>query len=134
MRNATISRFMTHGAHTIGLKEPLVTAHSMMNEHGIRHLPVLESGNLVGMLSQRDLHFLETLRDVDPRKVTVEEAMSANVYTVSARATLRRVAGEMAERKVGSAVVVDEHDRVVGIFTTIDALKALAEILGRDPA
>ena len=72
MRNITVSRFMTAGAHTIGHNEPLSTAHRMLNEFGVRHLPVLENGRLVGIVSQRDLHFLQTLKDVDPGKVILE--------------------------------------------------------------
>ncbi len=125
---------MTRGAQTIGHQEPLAAAHRIMNEYAIRHLPVLENGSLVGIVSQRDLHFIETLRDVDPDLVKVCEAMSPEVYTTTARTSLRRVAAEMAARKLGSAVVVDADHRVEGIFTTSDALRALAEILHDDAA
>jgi acetoin utilization protein AcuB len=124
MGTLSISHYMTRAPHTIGREQPLAVAHRLMNEHGVRHLPVLHAGQLVGVLSQRDLHFLETLRDVDPQQVTVAEAMTTDVFTVSPRTTLRKVAAEMAERKLGSAIVV-EHDRVVGVFTTVDALRAL---------
>jgi acetoin utilization protein AcuB len=129
MRNPTVERFMTRAPYTIGHDQPLARAHALMNEHGIRHLPVLEGRKLVGVVSQRDLHFLETLQDVDPEVVTVSEAMSVDAYVVSTRATIRRVASTMAERKLGSAVVVDARERVIGVFTTIDALRALAELI-----
>lgn len=127
MRNLTVGHFMTRTPHTVGCNQPLAVAHKIMNEHGIRHLPVLDTGKLVGVVSQRDLHFLETLRDVDPRAVKVSEAMNAEVLTVTARTTLHRAAEEMFERRLGSAVVVDAKGRVVGMFTTVDALRALAE-------
>ncbi len=50
-------------------------------------------------------------------------------YTVSPDAPLRDVARTMAEQKFGSAVVVD-GDEVTGVFTTTDALRALAAVLG----
>lgn len=128
MTNPTIERFMTKAPHTIGHHQTLAAAHRMMNEHGIRHLPVLEAGKLVGILSQRDLHFIETLKDVDPEEVKVSEAMTQEAFTVSPRATVRKVVAEMAEHKYGSAVVMDK-DRVVGVFTTVDALRALYSIL-----
>ncbi len=71
---------------------------------------------------------MESLRDVDPRVVRVDEAMTREAFTVGPRASLVRVARHMAERKHGSAVVV-ERGRVVGIFTTTDALDALAVLL-----
>lgn len=132
MRKVTVARYMTRGAQTIGHREPLATAHRMMNELGVRHLPVLESGQLVGVVSQRDLHFIETLPGVDRHHVAVEEAMTADVLTISGRTSLRRVARDMAERKAGSAVVVDAQGRVEGIFTTTDVLKALVDLLAPD--
>lgn len=129
----TIESFMTRSVHTIGLRSPLVEAHRVMNEHAIRHLPVLEGGRLVGLVSQRDLHLIETLKDVDPREVTVEEAMSQDCYTVEAGTPLSEVAGRMSAHKYGSAVIT-QGSRVLGIFTTTDALRALAALLLRPAA
>jgi acetoin utilization protein AcuB len=128
-----IESFMTRAVHTIGLKSPLVEAHRVMNEHAIRHLPVLEGGRLVGLVSQRDLHLIETLKDVDPREVTVEEAMSQDCYTVEAGTPLSEVARQMGQHKYGSAVVV-QGSQVLGIFTTTDALRALDAVLSRPAA
>lgn len=119
---------MTRAPHTIGFEETLAAAHRLMGTHGIRHLPVLHSGRLVGMVSQRDLHLIETLRNVDPHEVEVSEAMTPTPYTVTPRSSLRKVASEMAANKYGSAVVM-ENERVVGVFTTIDALRALFTLL-----
>lgn len=119
---------MTRRPHTIGHQQTLAAAHRMMREHGIRHLPVLDAGKLTGILSQRDLHFIETLRDVDPELVNVSEAMSQETFAIEPRASVRKVAAEMAEHKYGAAVVVDGH-RVVGVFTTVDALRALSALL-----
>lgn len=123
-----IETFMTRSVHTIGTKAPLTEAHRLMNDHGIRHLPVLEGGRLVGMLSQRDLHLIETLKDVVPKEVLVEEAMSQDAYTVTPEAPLAEVAREMAKHKYGSAVIV-RGSEVLGIFTTTDALHALDTVL-----
>jgi acetoin utilization protein AcuB len=60
----TIQKYMTPTPHTIGQEQTLQVAHDVMREHGVRHLPVLEGGKLVGLLSQRDLHLVETLREV----------------------------------------------------------------------
>ncbi len=124
----TIETFMTRSVHTIGTKTLLADAHRMMNDNGIRHLPVLEGGRLVGMLSQRDLHLIETLKDVDPKEVRVEEAMSQDCYTVAPETPLADVAREMAQHKYGSAVILRGAE-VLGIFTTTDALRALDTVL-----
>jgi acetoin utilization protein AcuB len=124
----TIRMHMTTAPHGIGADQPLALAHQLMKKHDIRHLPVLDGGVLVGMLTERDLHLIETLRDVDPKTLTVEEAMSSEIYSVSPDAALDEVVTTMAERKLGSAVIMD-HGHVVGIFTTVDACRTLASLL-----
>jgi acetoin utilization protein AcuB len=123
-----IQKYMTTTPIAIDRKESLKAAHKVMREHDIRHLPVLEGERLVGLVSQRDLHLIETLKDVDVDKVLVEDAMTPNPYTVSPDAELDEVVAEMAEHKYGSALVVQNH-KVVGVFTTVDAMKAFSELL-----
>jgi acetoin utilization protein AcuB len=128
MTEPTIEQFMTASPHTIGDDQTLAAAHRVMREHAIRHLPVLHGGKLVGILSQRDLHFIETLKDVDPEQIEVREAMSPDAFAIGPRTSVRRVAAEMAEHKYGCAVVVDGAN-VVGVFTTVDALAVLSRLL-----
>lgn len=123
-----IRSYMTPSPHSIGVEQPFSAAHKMMRELRIRHLPVLEGGRLLGIVSERDLHIVETLKDVDPNVVTVEEAMTSDVHCVAPDAPLDEVAREMAEHKYGSTVVM-AGATVVGIFTTVDACRALAELL-----
>jgi acetoin utilization protein AcuB len=127
----TVGDFMTASPHSIGRDQPLSVAHERMRALGVRHLPVLEHGKLAGILSQRDALLVETLRDVDPATTPVEEAMSTDVYVVGPDTPLKDVAESMMEHRYGCAVVMDAH-RVVGIFTTIDALRALASAAGSD--
>ncbi len=126
MKDKTIADYMTPSPHSIGYDQPLAHAHHVMRDHQIRHLPVLNRGHLVGMLSDRDLAFIENLKDVDATKVRVDDAMTPSPYSVSKSARLGDVAKEMAEHRYGSAVVM-ENDHVVGVFTTVDALRALAD-------
>lgn len=129
MSELTVERFMTHAPHTIGQDQPLRSAYEMMRRYHVRHLPVLHGGKLVGIVSQRDLYFIETLSDVDPAKVPVSEAMSTDTYVVGPRSPLRTVAAEMAEHHYGSVVVM-EHDRIIGILTMVDGMRALSLVLG----
>jgi len=130
MSKHTVQRYMTVNPVVISSGRTLAEAHALMREHGIRHLPVVDDGRLVGILSQRDLYFLETLRGVDVASELVEEAMTADPYVVSPEEALEEVARTMADHKYGSAVVVD-GSAVLGLFTTVDALKALAAVLRR---
>lgn len=122
-----IGQFMTPLPHTIEFDQPLARAHELMRKHHIRHLPVMQHGKLLGLVSIRDLHLIETLRDVDPNEVPVEDAMAEEPYTVSPDEPLDAVAAIMADQKLGSAVVVD-GGQVQGIFTTVDALRALLQL------
>jgi len=124
----TIQKYMTTTPHTIGSDQTIAKAAGIMSEHRIRHLPVLRGGQLLGVLSDRDVKLIEGFRDVDATKTTVEEAMTELPYAVSPEAPLDEVVGTMAEKKYGSAVVVQNH-KVVGIFTTVDACQALHELL-----
>lgn len=125
MDEPTVDLYMTPAPCTIGPDQPLAAAHALMRRHLIRHLPVIEAGALVGVVSIGDLHLFETLDGVDPKEARVREAMTANPYSVSPDAPLREVAAKMADRKIGSALVV-EQGQVVGIFTAVDGLRGLS--------
>ena len=126
----TVRDFMTESPHTIGAAQTMAHASALMHEHGIRHLPVLKGGQLVGVISDRDVKVVQSFRDVDPDSVTIDEAVAQEAYVVAPSTDLREVAAQMAEHKYGSAVVM-EGTKVLGIFTTVDALRALAAALAR---
>ena len=118
---------MTTTPVTVDPSDSLEAASKLMHEHNIRHLPALRDGKLVGILSSRDVALIETLKDVDPKKVTVEDAMTANPYVVSPDALITDVATEMAEKKYGAALIA-QNDHLVGVFTAVDACRVLAEV------
>ncbi len=130
----SISRYMTRQPWTIRKDAKMSQAHQLMREHQIRHLPVLEAGKLVGIVSERDLHLIETLPDSDPDEVTVEDAMVEDVYGVSADDPVDVIVEMMSSRKYGSAVVLNHRGHVEGMFTTVDALQVLADVLRRATA
>lgn len=124
----TIAEVMTSTPHTIGRDQRLARAHDIMRQHDLRHLPVLEGGKLVGVLSQRDLYFIEAIAGTDVEMDSVAEAMQSDLYVVAPGDLVADVAGTMAQHKYGCAVVVD-RGHVVGIFTTTDALALLARAM-----
>jgi acetoin utilization protein AcuB len=123
-----IEKHMTPAPHSVGAEQTLAHAAAVMKKHDIRHLPVLHGGKLVGIISDRDLRLVESLNDVNPALLTVSDAMTSSVYAVSPETPLRDVVESMARHKYGSAVVM-KHDKIVGIFTTVDACKVLVGLL-----
>ena len=121
---------MTATPRTVGPTRSLAEARQLMTHHQIRHLPVLDGGRIVGLLSERDLLLVETLPGVRPAEVRVEEAMVQDVFTVPPATPIGEVVETMIDRKLGSAIVTDA-ERVLGVFTTIDALQALHHLLER---
>jgi acetoin utilization protein AcuB len=130
MTRHTVQEYMSVAPVVVSSDQTLAEAHRLMRERNIRHLPVVDGGRLVGVVSQRDLYLLETLRGVDPGTERVQEAMAPDPYAVPPDALIEEVAESMADRKYGSAVVVD-GGTVIGLFTTVDALRALAAVVGR---
>ena len=97
-----------------------------MRELNVRHLPVLDGGQLVGVLSERDIQFIESFESLDAEEIKVDDAFSNEVYAVESNTEVRQVCSDMAERKLGSALVL-ENKKLVGIFTWIDALRYLGQ-------
>ncbi len=123
-----ISKYMTVMPHTIGFDQPIEKALHMMKEYKIRHLPVLNGGNLVGIISERDIQLLMSFPDVDKNKCTVEDAFTPDPYQTKPEAPLDAVCSEMASHKYGCALVVD-NKKLVGIFTWVDALNAMNHLM-----
>jgi acetoin utilization protein AcuB len=125
----TIRHYMTVSPETIQADLTLAQARQRMYELAARHLPVVESGELVGILSERDITLAEALEG-DLERLSVRQAMTARPFTCGPEAHLHAVAEEMAQHKYGTAIVVDRQHpgHVVGLFTTVDALWALARL------
>jgi acetoin utilization protein AcuB len=126
-----IAKYMTAGPHTIGREQSLIAAKQVMHKNHVRHLPVLHAGKLVGVVSERELDVISALPG--SKQLSVEDAMVPDVYAISEDAQLETVAAEMARLKIGSAVVL-KGDDVVGVFTAVDGLRALADALKATPA
>jgi len=121
----TIEQYMTPCPHSVGAEQPLRRAMESMRTYKVRHMPVLHGGELVGMLSDRDIVLLENLVDALHDDLTVEEVMSTEPYAVAKSTPLKEVLQEMAARNVGSAVAMNGNS-VAGIFTSTDAVTMLA--------
>jgi acetoin utilization protein AcuB len=134
-RTAQILAFMTPFPYSIDIEAPLSEARRFLRERGIRHLPVTERGTLAGVLTDRDIK-LALGPDIGcppERELRVRDVYQPDSFVVDADAELEEVARTMAERHVGSALVT-RGGKLVGIFTSTDACRALARVLsGRPP-
>jgi acetoin utilization protein AcuB len=124
---------MTTDPHVIGPTMTIAQALQVMRDYKLRHLPVVEDGKLVGLVSDRDLHLVEACAGVNPTEAHVREAMIHPVLQVNHATPLDEVAEQMLGHHAGSVVVADDG-RIQGIFTATDALIALAELLKRAAA
>jgi acetoin utilization protein AcuB len=123
-----IKHFMTVSSHAIGRDQTLKLAHERMQQLGARRLPVLEGGVLVGVVSDHDIALIGAISPAQAEETTVEDVMSVEPYAVTPDADVASVTAQMAEHKHDCAVVMD-HNKVLGVFTTSDALQLLAALL-----
>lgn len=126
----SMAAVMTPFPFSVGVHDPLEKAWELMREHKIHHVPVRDQHALVGIVSQRDLVAFgaQNHADANGEPIKVGYVCVPDPFVVEVSAPLDRVALEMAERHIGSAIVVKEG-RLAGIFTTTDATRLLGEIL-----
>lgn len=132
MLNETIDTLMTREVVTIELREPLEKAQALMQQHHIRHLPVVKKGKLVGILSLTDLmrlsfsdNFGEIESDADVaifRMLGIRHVMKSNPETIAPTQSVRDAAEILASREFHALPVV-EGDEVVGMVTTTDLIR-----------
>ncbi|HOL37798.1 MAG: CBS domain-containing protein [Proteobacteria bacterium] len=103
----------------------------LMQQYGVRHLPIRRAGAVVGVVSERDLRVAEGLSSEHRIQVSAGDIMATDPVTVKASTPLDEVARTMSGRKIGSVIVNRDDDEFLGIFTLTDALSALIEISGQ---
>jgi CBS domain-containing membrane protein len=129
----TVQEVMRREFVALKATEHLDLADDIMTLGQIRHLPVLEDGKLVGIVSQRDLlaHSLAKALDFEPRdrrtflkSVDISEAMTRQVLTVEATTSIEEAARLLIRHRIGCLPVVDRAGVPVGIVTETDLLRA----------
>jgi CBS domain-containing protein len=120
---------MTTAPLSVAIDATVRAAEDLMIDHDVRHLPVTEEGALVGIISDRDIAFTSNVSDSDlADRLSVRDVCSLDVYAVAPDAALDTVLTEMAERRLGSAVVAEEG-KISGVFTATDACRWFAALL-----
>ena len=123
-----IEEFTSPIDFTLAPSDKLEEVISKVEGIGYRHYPVLDKGDVVGMLSQRDLAVYQGA-SAGKDNLCVSDVMSEDVLSVIKGSSMEETVFLMSERKVGSAIVTENNGEPYGIFTSIDALNALVEIL-----
>ena len=123
-----VQKFMTTQPYSIDAGKTVAEAQAEMDRHGIRHLPVMEDGKLTGIISDRDIKLVTSLVDSEPALLRVKDICQEHPYIVDPQTHLGEVAGTMAEKRYGSALVV-QNGKLVGILTLVDICSALVKIL-----
>jgi CBS domain-containing protein len=133
-REQPVENVMTRDYVSVEPGERLDFVDDVMQLGRIRHMPVLEGGKLVGIVSQRDLLAASLSRALDfdaqqrrsfMRSVEVSEVMSRNPITIAPGASLRDAARVLLRHRIGCLPVVDEAGTVVGLLTETDLLRGV---------
>ena len=127
-KSIQIQSVMTLCPHSIGLDQDVQLARKMMRDYGFRHLPVQVGGKLVGIVSDRDIKFATAYARHTEGELGIEDVYIPEPYIVAPTTELREVLKRLADDKLGCALVV-ANEKLVGIFTTVDACRVLAEQL-----
>lgn len=128
--NIPISEFSSPIIASASLEMSIKEIMMLLEKNGFRHLPVVEDDKPVGIISARDLKIIKALNDDSSLKA--KDIMIEDPFCVSSEVSMEDAAFEMSKRKIGSALVVDENGKLDSIFTSIDGLNALVEILRGD--
>jgi CBS domain-containing membrane protein len=126
---------MTRDVATLDWNDELGLADDIMKLGRIRHLPVVDEGRLVGIMSQRDLFkaslasamgFGEKAKREFMKTVTVKEVMVDEVITISPETSIEEAAKVILEKKIGCLPVTEEGN-LVGLITETDILRHYVE-------
>ncbi len=125
----SVADFMTKDLVTVRESDDLALAESLLKLAGIRHLPVVRSGKLVGLLTQRDI--LRSGQSGKPaaRAVSVEQAMTREPTAIAPAASLAHAARLMLDHKFGCLPVCDPDGTLVGIVTEADFVRFAADVV-----
>jgi acetoin utilization protein AcuB len=133
-----VEKWMTREVITVPPHEKIIDAFELMQGRGIRHLPVIEDGELKGLVTDRDIRLAlipSPLSTPEDRVYhlgaleRVDEIMTKDLITVAPNTTIEEAAKLMAKYKIGAVPVVSQG-QMVGILTETDILRVFIEMLG----
>lgn len=123
-----VRHFMSSAVHRLSPKDPLAEAFALVEEHGVRHFPIVDRDAVVGILTLSDLAVIDSTLALDHNSARVGEVMTRDPYCVDAELSVGAISREMSRRRIGSALVT-ESGKLVGVFTATDAVRALGVLI-----
>jgi acetoin utilization protein AcuB len=134
-----VKNWMSKEIVTVDVDDSMQNAIYILQEQNIKILPVMDGGNLVGIISDRDLKKASpsdaTTLDMHEllfliSKIKVRDLMKKPVYTAKPDDTVEEAAALLLEKKISGLPVVDENNRLVGIITRSDIFRVLISLSG----
>jgi CBS domain-containing protein len=116
-RGKKVKDVMVRSVTAIDASASLMEAAEKMRDANVGVLPVLENGQVRGVITDRDLVVRAMARGADPRSTRVGECHTSNVVCARPDWSVQEAMDRMAECRVGRLPVVDEEDRPLGIVT-----------------
>jgi len=135
-KEGVVSEIMMGSPVTLKPEDTLDLASDVISLGRIRHIPVLEDGRLVGLLSERDLMgatattifgLKQKSKSALLKTVLIKVVMKKKVITVAPNTKIKDAAHLMAEKKIGCVPVVS-NETLVGLVTTTDILRYVEEL------
>jgi acetoin utilization protein AcuB len=127
-----VSELMTPVPHSVTADQTISQARERMRALGVRHLPVTQEGEVVGVLSERELNVLNDWPGFDADTRTVGDVVSGAPCLVEPDASFHSALASMSKGKADCCVVIDEG-RTVGILTSSDLMLLLSSMLTGRP-
>lgn len=131
-----VATIMTKEVIKLNVSDTLTKAEALFKKHHIRHIPVVNSNKIIGMLSYTDLlriSFADAVEDDEDEVDTtvynmfsVEQVMAKNLTSIAPNASIKEAAEILATKEFHALPVV-EGDLLVGIVTTTDLIKYLID-------
>lgn len=118
---------MTTFPYSVDISKTIQYAQDFLKQHDLRHLPVTNQDELLGVISQRDINFF-LLQESGDNEKRVSDIPLDNKYIVDLNERLDYVLRTMADKRLDSALVT-RHGRLVGIFTSTDVYRSYARYL-----
>ena len=118
---------MTAFPYSVDINQTISFAQQFLQQHELGHLPVTNKDELLGVISQRDIHFY-LLQETGNKGKRVCDIPMGNKYIVDLNERLDHVLLTMADKRLDSALVT-RHGRLVGIFTSTDVYRSFARYL-----
>jgi acetoin utilization protein AcuB len=127
MNHLKVKDYMTATPHSIEPSQTVSHAKEKMIEYKCRHLPVLSGGEIIGIVSDRDINAVGSFTKEDVSHIPVGDVMLGEVFSLDISSGVNEVVSTMVKNKIGSVLITDSG-KLKGIFTESDALSLLERL------